>query len=434
MSSILLLSFSTDERINFGVYYLASYLKSNNLNVDVFDFLHLIELTDIIDALHLLDLKKIQICGVSLTFVRSEELKKKLLLILNFLREKNPDIHFLFGGAINISNEDELLKFSNSKVILGQDKESQILLHINSVLGKIKFLPFDFKTHITRLDDFLPSTYSAFFYLELSKGCLFNCAFCNFSRRKTKSLLKDKNAIISELEHFHRTFSSDKIYILCNTFNDDIKKIKYLESIFDQLTFSPKVFAHTRLDLYIAQEPHIKSFYKKYVKYPFFGIESFDDRVLSAIGKITKNIDYKKYLFDFRTEFRDAIITASFILGLPNDNFDELKNDINWLIDNNAVDIINLNPLGLSKYDFFDDHRNEFSEIEINPESFGFKIENNGEWERSDGYTSSQARADVHSIKKEIRNKIKYLRLPITSTMTCNDYLTFIKKKFSYNK
>jgi pyruvate-formate lyase-activating enzyme len=366
-----------------------------------------------------------QIIGVSTTFLNALNAKRVIQLFLVHVLEKFPKIRIVVGGANHLV--DRSLFPGNTVFLLGQNRENEIIDLFNSLTGKIKKLPFNFLTHSVNYRQLFPTPVrGVIMHFEMSKGCIFNCSFCNYQLRKTKSQFKSAKEIIQELEAFYQHFGTPNIFLLCNTFNDDEAKILELAKACEQLSFTPRFFAYTRLDLFAVQSEKIRDFFNKYVKFIWLGIESFSKESLRVIKKSTNVEGIKRALLRLREENIDAHITASFIVGLPGDSFETLLEATKWCSDNKVCNNIVVNPLRINPVDGNEYlGLNEFSEFDVNYQKFGFSIYKRGEepngdefgtksfyyWEREDGYNINLAIRDADTILKMFPTTAPYQTL-----------------------
>ena len=419
-----------------GPGYVGSILQNHGYSVKLLQSINNFSDSQILELVEKFVVSNKQILCVSITFARTKESKTKLNSFIRASRNKFPDIKVVIGGANNVEPND----YENpTLVILGQNRENEIIDAINRLTGKIKRIPFDFKKHKINYSTLYPGIppRGINMVLELSKGCIFNCPFCNYSLRGSKSKVKDPQIIIDELEDFHDKFKTSEVLLTCNTFNDDVNKIEMLAEIADKLSFTPAFFAYTRMDLFVTQPSIVHDFYKKFVKYPFFGVESFNPKTLRSINK-SGNVDkVKSFLIDFRKNSRpDSYITSTFIVGLPHDTFSSQQDCVTWLNENNVVDFAFFQPLRIMNPKTVEYSISEISEFEKRPEDFGFKVlsvEENKKtftqnikkefdelgvdysemltwsgWEREDGYTSTQSVIDGIKLNNTVKCSVPY--------------------------
>ena len=361
-----------------------------------------------------------QILGISLTFVRTAESKEAVKYFADKVREKFPNIRIVVGGASNDLSAPKILPTDNIHYLMGQNRENEIIDLFNRLTGRVKRIPFDFRNHSINYDELFPTpTKGVLMFLKISSGCKFNCAFCNFDLRKTKSTFKTKEKVIEEMEAFHRRFGTNEIVLICNTFNDDEDKIKMMYEASEELSFTPSYFVFTRLDLFAVQKPFVHEFYRKYVKYSFFGVESFNSQTLKVINKSPNVERLKASLLDFRNKARsDVYMIGSFIVGLPHETLDDHLKTVAWINETQVFDYINYPSLQMNPVEA---NINEYSDMDQNPEKYGYRFIKDSEildqrirqmlpsfWARDDGYTIENAHRDSLVVNALFRNKLPY--------------------------
>ena len=314
-----------------------------------------------------------QILAVSLTFCRSPWQKRKIADFIKFVREKLPKIKIVVGGANNAFDFKILPK--DTIRMMGQNREDEILKLFASFKGVEWTEKFDFtkfKIEYKKLFG-LNHPKGMTMYLELSRGCIFNCAFCNYALRKSKSSFKLADQIKQEIEEFYEVFKSAEVVITCNTFNDDVDKMYEVIKAVEQLPFTPSFFAYTRLDLFATQieDEKIANFFRDYIRYPFFGIEGVTSTSLKLIGKQANVEKTKATLLKIKKLMPDAIITTSFIIGLPGQTYEDEINYFSWMEENDVSHFTSIIPLNINE-DPTEDNK-EQSTFDLNPEKYGIE-------------------------------------------------------------
>jgi hypothetical protein len=414
---------------SFGPISIASMLSNNSISVSVLQCIVGFFNDQIEKLVDLYISDENQIIAVSTTFSRDSGQINAIKHFLDRARATFPNIKIIVGGA----NDDLywVTQYQNITVLAGQNRETEILnWFIENTSDDPKntsFVPFSFVNSKIQWRQFFsnnpPKGFTGF--LEISRSCIFNCSFCAYQNRGMKLSYKNVDIIKQEFNEFFEIFNTPILYMTCNTFNDDEEKIAQINEIFEALCFTPEIFAYTRLDLFSKQSKLTKDFYTKYVRFPFFGIESLNSNTLKNIKKGNNVEMLKNAMNDFRQIVPDAFITASIIIGLPFDKFDDYSHAVKFL--STCVDFINISALRLNQYKGQDKY--SFSQIELTPEEFGYSILPLGQrtnsissdeitefnmnensfsrfpgWVRSDGYDFENAILD--SIKLEQQTKL----------------------------
>jgi hypothetical protein len=231
--------------------------------------------------------------------------------------------------------------------------------------------------------------------LEVSRGCIFKCAFCThpFLGKKTYEYIRTPESLASEIERNYRLFGTYRYTISDDTFNDSYEKIDILQQAVNMANLKKFEFvSYIRPELLVTKNEMISKLIDLGLKGCHLGIESLNDGARKSIGK---GMDISRVL-NVVEELRknDVRIHASFIVGLP----DETKNDIitttDFLINNRNkyFHSWNFNGLGLMR----GVSGETYSLIEKDPGSYGYETSVQKDsiwlgWRNSIGMTNTQA-------------------------------------------
>jgi len=221
--------------------------------------------------------------------------------------------------------------------------------------------------------------------LELSRGCIFKCSFCQYDLigKKKNEYLKSKDALREELIRNYELFGTTNYLFTDELINESIEKVKYLHNIFTNLPFQISWSSYARLDLIYAY-PEMRELLMEAGAFGLvFGIETLDEKAGKAVKKglgkekILKTLDFLKEKYENK-----IVMSSNFIIGLPFETKESIITTIEWLKSNNCpLDSYSLIPLNLR-------NRNDgrkMSEISLLPEKFGYlrkgQINNLIDWE-----------------------------------------------------
>jgi len=342
----------------------------------------------------------------------------------NFVKRINPDTKWVSGGAFSWKVND-----GNNLIdcfIEGYAEES-ILNYTKSLHKKAVFFPyrknlngsitinydrkgdlFNFTDHTFQWDDsdFIDRDESL--PIEISRGCIFRCKFCAYplNGKKKFDYIKDpKNLYIEFLKNYEK-FGTTNYMFSDDTYNDSVQKVEILyDEVFSKLPFKINWASYIRLDLLAAHPSTIELIRDSGIKIAFFGIESLNYQSNKTIGKgmpIDKIIETLKEL---RIKWKDVVLQGGFILGLPGDseesitNWSELLLSKEFPLDNVVFTVLKLN---------YDNSAPWVSEIEKNPESFGYTFyEENGHkfWKNNMDLTEIQAQNIYRKLRKQLDSK-----------------------------
>jgi radical SAM superfamily enzyme YgiQ (UPF0313 family) len=255
-----------------------------------------------------------------------------------------------------------------------QLKKSYKSLYGPIIINDSKAENFDFPNSTMRYleqDGILPGETLV---IEISRGCIFNCAFCNYPLNGKKKLdyLKHEELLYQEFLDNYEKWGVTRYRFSDDTFNDSREKIEMLHRISQRLPFKLEYWAYLRLDLLTAHKDLIDTLFESGWRAAFFGIESLHPKTSQIIGKGSNRERQINTLRLIKERYGDAVsINASFIFGLPEEPVSSMQETAAWLLSSeNPVDTFLVNPLYL-----YEQRISGFSsEIEKNYGKYGYHV------------------------------------------------------------
>lgn len=411
---------------SWGVYRVATEVRNQGLTTRVVSFSNQFT-TNEIDIL----LKKIidestLIVGFSINFwdwtsnTHITHATKRINAIITYINDNYPHIKIIAGGGSAMHFvDDTLLKVD---AIFRGYSENYIVPYVIAIRDK-KYIPLPtafIKDNIALYDGTSPGTFdfnsSQTIYqpedisyydvpnIEVGRGCIFKCGFCSFLLNGKKKLdyIKEVEILREELLRNYNDHGIQNYVISDDTFNDSSYKIEILHKLFTSLPFKIKFFAYLRIDLLYAHPEQIPLLKEMGITLAFFGIETFDKKAASTIGKGLDSTKAKQLLYDLKTKHwgHEVKVITSFIVGLPyaeKESYDDLKE---WICNpNNFVDHItvmylkNTNPV--TKIDSSTGRAFDYSDFSKNSEKYGFywPTDDVSDWRNPNGYITSRDEA-----------------------------------------
>jgi radical SAM superfamily enzyme YgiQ (UPF0313 family) len=406
MYDAIIFTDNTDEiqiSLPLGGFKIASVLRKNGYPTLVVNHLSTFTADEIKKLVDLVVTEQTKIVGFSTTFFRDVESdsdgshlgfdtvfpqgKAFEDEILTYIKTKNNNVKFVAGGTKTYP------KYENTNidyVFMGYSETSiiDLLRHLttssslpNSYLNENgivivddkKALSYNFtrdkmiweKTDIVN-HQVLP--------IEIGRGCIFRCKFCSYPLNGKKNLdyIKQTEIIYQELLDNYTRFGITHYFIVDDTFNDHIDKLKAIESAVKRLSFQPKFWCYARLDLLCTNEGMLDVLYRIGVRAMYFGIETLNLSTGRLIGKgydRQKQIAMIRYI---RDTYPDMALHGSFIAGLPK----ESVNSIQQTCDQLATGQIPLHSWMIKAFVIFKNDETAFnSELDINYDKYGYTIE-----------------------------------------------------------
>jgi radical SAM superfamily enzyme YgiQ (UPF0313 family) len=284
------------------------------------------------------------------------------------------------------------------------------------------------------------------FPLEIGRGCIFSCAFCNFPHigKKPGTYFKSKESIKREIVDRYNKYGSMTFSFLDDTFNDSIDKMNMIVEIRKETGIPFEFWAYCRLDVLAAQEEMQRLLPELGWISMTFGIETFNRTSGKAIGKGADPEKLKTFMIELRKAHPHIQFEINIIVGLPHDSEDTIRNTIDWF--NSHSDIANPNLIPLSIYNVNDPGKRQItSKMSRDPEKYGYttKVVPGGRWPsifldwKTDNMTQAEAVELTKRLKKEFKRSpgkiadspLQKLGLSPTGQMDITE--DYINKKFS---
>jgi hypothetical protein len=377
-----------------GAYQVADHLRRNNFSVQVIDFTDYFSEKELISAVeHFIGNNTIAI-GVSSTFYRGQAisggnvtvsekdkdhdfLPTNTVQTLKFLKEKYKEIKFLLGGASSYKCSNNSIfdfsfqGYSEAAVVDYLANSRRIWPTING-LSKIDGSQFTFNVdsleHKWADNDLIFKNETL--PIEISRGCIFKCKFCNYplNGKKKFDYLRSADVIKKELIDNYERFGTTRYLFGDDTFNDSTYKLEQLHKIINNLPFKIEFATYLRLDLLHAHREQIQLLKEMGLGNAFFGIESMNERTARLIGKGMPPEKVKEFLLELQYDlWKDEVfIECSFIVGLPFEDKVSTDKTFQWLTDNKITNF--WNDLGLEPGKPYQ------SEFDKNFEKYGYKV------------------------------------------------------------
>ena len=174
--------------------------------------------------------------------------------------------------------------------------------------------------------------------LEVSRGCIFACRFCQLPHLGKKKLdyIRGMNYIEDELNYNYETFGTKNYYILDDTFNDTEIKLKAFYDMSHRLPFDLNYSAYVRADL-VHRFPDMAYLLKDSgMSGVFHGIESFHPSASVLLGKGWSGKHGKEFLPKLYHDVwnREVAQHLSFIVGITGDTLENVWDTAKWFVDN----------------------------------------------------------------------------------------------------
>jgi radical SAM superfamily enzyme YgiQ (UPF0313 family) len=301
-----------------------------------------------------------------------------IISLTQYLENKNPFLQFVSNsdGSRSISNDQTaaLFDFSNYK----------FSWHDSDHIVSSEALP-----------------------IEISRGCIFKCAFCTYPLNGKKKLdyIKSPEILLNEFKRNYELFGTTHYIYSDDTHNDSVEKLEMLyDKVYSRLNFKISFGSYIRLDLLRAHPHTIDLLKASGLSSCFFGIESLNYESNKVIGKGMKTENILSTLELLRDKWSNVFKEAGFIVGLPNDSIEGVRNWLDKITsDDFPLDRVSLSPLRINQRS-----TSIWSNlIEQRPQDYGYKFTSSIDWVNNKGLSRKQASEIVNHYKQYSKSKIR---------------------------
>ncbi len=346
-----------------GPYQLGGWLEEHGISSHVIDFI-ITTFKGKITTDTLVRMTKRHISdetvaiGISSTFLFhsfSQSMPESYIEAIAQIRQEYPHIKFILGGNAVEFYLPEITRMFDAVVVgLAEDVMVDLIKYYKTgeaeprfrrpMLHGIKFyynddVPtkiFNIQTaeHRWRDRDFVMPGETL--PLELSRGCIFKCKFCQYPLlgRDKWDYTRSMDCIKDELIDNYQKWGITNYYLLDDTFNDTTLKVEAFANMVANLPFKIKFTGYFRADLLHRFPETIPMLQESGLIGCFFGVESFHPEASKIVGKAWSGKHGKEFIEDlFHNQWKKRVnVHVSLIAGLPYETPDSLYETRDWLV------------------------------------------------------------------------------------------------------
>jgi hypothetical protein len=237
--------------------------------------------------------------------------------------------------------------------------------------------PNDIETVLIKDDNFLSHQPIP---LEVSRGCIFRCVFCNHPFQGAKdydSYMRTPENIAIELKRNYDLFGTTRYSLMDDTFNDSYEKLDRLERAIELAKIPNFEFqCYLKPELLVTKPKMINQLTRIGLVGGFAGIESLNDRARKEMNKgmnVKRVLDSLQNLMSINNK---AKLTAGLIVGLPGDTYDDIYKWQDFFIEtqDSLFKSWKYSVLGIYTMSVNEQDNTNLSPIEKNPEKYGYTI------------------------------------------------------------
>ena len=357
-----------------GPYKIAHWCRKHGYDTQVLDFVEICNEKMLYNMIKKFITPKTLVIGVSTTFMSvntfmwssgdkhlmpeaiykalkkiKEEYNGIKIILGGYMSEKFPGYN-LFDATIMSyyeATEEIFVEYLNhlrtgSEPPLGQIQfplfKSKPRMVYSSARNKIYNIEYDdFK--FTKNDYILPGEPLP---LDISRGCIFACRFCQFPHIGKKKLdyIRGMEYIESEILHNYENFGTTSYYVLDDTFNDTEQKLSEFNKMVQRLPFKLTYSAYIRADLVHRFPNTVDLLRESGLTGAYHGIESFHPEASKLVGKAWSGKEGKEFLPKLYHDLwgKNVAMHCNFIIGLTGESKDSIKSTIKWFLKNDTND------------------------------------------------------------------------------------------------
>jgi len=333
-----------------GPYRIAHWLRTHNWDIEVVDFVNFWPL----DFLKLWCKNNIRedtkFIGLSFLFQDRDLIDLEFIL---WIKQTWPHIKIISGGPdpfpyyqehidYMISGYGEYAILELLKYLFSNGKRPYFLIgpKVKLINANKFYAAYPLSSYMIKYQDRDYIQPDEWLGIEMSRGCMFSCAFCAFPVMGVKTdHTRSSDDFREELVENHDRFGVTKYIVADETFNDRTDKITKFANVVQSLDFSPLFSGYIRADLLTTRPNELEELLRMNFLIHFYGIETFNHNTGKIIGKGMHPDKLKDGLLRIKNFFlsndskryRGQI---SLIIGLPQEDKESILKGKDWLEDN----------------------------------------------------------------------------------------------------
>jgi len=424
---------------NSGGHRIATILRKNSWDIEVFDFAFHVELDILKEFVRQRYSSETRFFGFSTFF---SQWSKDLTDFTAWLKKEYPNIPTILGGQdVGTTSAKNIDYWIDS---FGEHAIVALLRNLcNFSSEPIKFdNRFTDKKIIKSVRDYpaYPLDSYAIEYeerdyiekyewltVEFSRGCKFKCDFCNFPILGVKGdYTRTQQDFEEEIKRNYDKWGIQHYYIADETFNDRPEKIRKFADVVDsKIDFSPYFSGFMRGDLLISHPESWDDLKTLGVYGQYYGVETFNQAAGKNIGKGMHPDKLKEGLIKYKQFMNERPFRASlsFIVGLPKESVDSIEQTMSWLKKNWSDQAVSSYYLEMG---FGEDNRlhemTNVSSMRLNPEKYGISRMNKADFLTK--VLEKKAKGNAPGINIEDAFLWKHNEMDIVDALEINDRFT----------
>jgi len=328
--------FNKDNYIQHGIAYIAAYLNKYKIDTDYIDLRMCKDWNDLFNRIIESNGDVFGISSMTVDFDIA-------IKVARYIKKKLPKSKVIIGGIhVTLVPEDGLKNKSFDYVVTGEGEKAMLKL-VNDIENKvtskrlIRGEPVDLEEipHINR-DMFyhregemktplVPDLKTPFATIMTSRGCPYNCAFCQPAERMVfqgRVRLRKISDVVDEIAEIKKKYGLKSYLIHDDLFLMQKERLEEFVKLMKKKKLKINFICQGRADLIIKLEKEIKKLKQVGLWGIMIGFESGSQRVLDFINKNTKvedNLKSAKICHKLGIK-----IWANYMMGIPTESYREM--------------------------------------------------------------------------------------------------------------
>lgn len=239
--------------------------------------------------------------------------------------------------------------------------------------------------------------------LEVSRGCAFNCAYCEYDHKSTSDFYKDPTTLRQELIENYEKYGITKYMLVDDLYNDSKDKIRKLyDQCWSRLPFRPEWISYMRLDMFWADPESADIIKASGARVGAFGIETLHDRAGKKVGKGLGRDRIMETLHMLNSSWgNEVLIHGLFIAGLPYEPLDSIMDTMSWTMQTDLMYSHGWAPMWITPPSHFA-MIHKTNEISTENDKFAIQWLSDSNWINSEGVTFEQCNKLVGDYYREL--------------------------------
>ena len=375
---------------NLGAHRIANHLRDEDWDVEVIDY------AGIIPYNYLLEITKSRITTNTVfvafsdtwgTWHAKEHVVQGFHDIIDWIKTNFPRVKIIVGSQkvnsspikahyyINGYGENAIMALVKHILGTGTEKLKYTLYRDGKLIHGSDYPSIYMKKLFVKYEDRDFIHHNDQLGVEWSRGCKFECDFCNFTPLGVKGdNFRDVQDYIDNLKYLNDTFGVRTFFTADSTGNVSPEKLELFgNATIGQLNFKPWISGFTRADLKISNPKTWDSMIAMGYGGHHYGIETLNHTTGKAVKKGMHPDKIKQGLKDIQDYFSARMLyrsSISLIAGLPYETHEGFLQGVSWIYDNLPNTRVTSFPLWIPHPDNW--NRNDISLMSHNYEKYGY--------------------------------------------------------------